>query len=66
MAGIGLCHGSLPCARRKARTTSQDCRHGTSLLDLKAALAPAADREEKDGLRIYALEAALIERSPQY
>src|SRR5215472_1492436 len=40
--------------------------HGTSLLDLNAALPPPADRGEKDGLRIYALEAALIECSPQY
>lgn len=40
--------------------------HGTSLLDLKAALPPPADREEKDGLRIYSLEAALIDCSPQY
>jgi fido (protein-threonine AMPylation protein) len=40
--------------------------HGTSLLDLKAALPPPAVREEKDGLRIYSLEAALIDCSPQY
>src|SRR5215467_7918013 len=40
--------------------------HGTSLLDLKASLPAPADREEKDGLRIYSLEAALIDCSPQY
>ena len=40
--------------------------HGTSLLDLKAELPAPSDREEKDGLRIYSLEAALIECSPQY
>lgn len=40
--------------------------HGTSLLDLNAAIPPAAEREEKDGLRLYSLEAALIECSPQY
>jgi fido (protein-threonine AMPylation protein) len=40
--------------------------HGTSLLDLKAALPTPAVREEKDGLRVYSLEAALIECSPQY
>ncbi len=40
--------------------------HGTSMLDLKAALPPPADREQKDGLRIYSLEAALIDCSPQY
>jgi len=40
--------------------------HGTSLLDLKASLPAPADREERDGLRIYSLEAALIDCSPQY
>ena len=40
--------------------------HGTSLLDIKAAIPPPADRQEKDGLRIYSLEAALVECSPQY
>lgn len=40
--------------------------HGTALLDLKATLPPPAVREEKDGLRLYSLEAALIECSPQY
>ena len=41
-------------------------RHGTSLLDIRAALPAPADREEKDGLRIFSLESALIESSPQY
>src|SRR5579862_9148139 len=40
--------------------------HGTSLLDIKAAIPPPADRQEKDGLRSYSLEAALVECSPQY
>ena len=40
--------------------------HGTSLLDVRAALPPPADREEKKGLRIFSLESALIESSPQY
>jgi fido (protein-threonine AMPylation protein) len=40
--------------------------HGTSLLDVRAALPAPADREEKDGLRIFSLESALIESSPQY
>ena len=40
--------------------------HGTSLFDLQAALPPAADRTEKDGLRLFSLEAALIEASPRY
>jgi fido (protein-threonine AMPylation protein) len=40
--------------------------HDTSLLDIKADLPAPADRQEKDGLRIYSLEAALVECSPQY
>ena len=40
--------------------------HGTSLLDVRAALPAPADREEKDGLRLFSLESALIESSPQY
>ena len=40
--------------------------HGTSLLDVRAALPARADREEKEGLRIFSLESALIETSPQY
>jgi len=40
--------------------------HGTSLLDLHAALPATADRDEKEGLRIFSLESALIECSPQY
>jgi fido (protein-threonine AMPylation protein) len=40
--------------------------HGTALLDLRAALPETADREEKEGLRIFSLESALIECSPQY
>src|SRR6516165_1061703 len=50
----------------KGKNNVTNLPHGTSLLDLKAALPPPADREEKDGLRIYAPEAALIECSPQY
>ncbi len=40
--------------------------HGTSLLDVRASLPHPADREEKEGLRIFALESALIESSPQF
>ncbi len=40
--------------------------HGTSLLDIRAALPEAENLEQKEGLRIYALEAAMIECSPQY
>jgi hypothetical protein len=40
--------------------------HGTSLLDLRAALPAASDRQEKDGLRIFSVESALIARSPHF
>src|SRR5262252_9314344 len=40
--------------------------HGTSLLDIRAALPGPADREENEGLRNFSLESALIECSPQY
>lgn len=40
--------------------------HGTSLLDVRATLPGRDDREEKEGLRIFSLESALIECSPQY
>src|SRR5258707_3752007 len=50
----------------KARNKITTLPHGTSLLDLRAALPATADREEKDGLRSFSLESALIERSPHY
>src|SRR5207249_4694368 len=40
--------------------------HGTSLLDLRAALPVPANREEKEGMRVFSLESALIECSPHY
>lgn len=50
----------------KGRNNVTQLPHGTSLLDLHAALPQPADREEKEGLRIFSLESALIECSPQY
>src|SRR5215813_12357630 len=50
----------------KARNKVTTLPHGTSLLDLRAALPAAGDREEKEGLRIFSVESALIECSPQY
>ncbi len=50
----------------KARNKVTTLPYGTSLLDLRAALPPAADREEKEGLRLFSLESALIDCSPQY
>ena len=50
----------------KARNKVTRLPHGTSLLDLRAALPAKGDREEKDGLRIFPLESALIACSPNY
>jgi fido (protein-threonine AMPylation protein) len=40
--------------------------HGTSLFDLRAALPDAGDRNEKEGLRLFSPESALIACSPSY
>jgi fido (protein-threonine AMPylation protein) len=50
----------------KARNKVTALPHDTSLLDLRAALPAPEDREEKEGLRLFSLESALIECSPQY
>ncbi len=50
----------------KARNKVTKLPHGTSLLDLRAALPAADDREEKEGIRIFSLESALIACSPHY
>lgn len=50
----------------RARNKVTNFPHGTSLLDLRAALPAASDRQEKEGLRIFSLESALIECSPNF
>src|SRR5438128_3246763 len=40
--------------------------HGTSLFELQAPLPDLSDMVEKDGLRLFSLESALIEASPRY
>ena len=50
----------------KARNKVTKLPHGTSLLDLRAALPAADDREEKEGIRIFSLESALITCSPNF
>ena len=40
--------------------------HGTSLLELRLALPPAADRREERALRLFSVEAALVASSPKY
>jgi hypothetical protein len=38
--------------------------HGTSIFDIRLDLPPTADREIKDGVRVYRLAAALLSCSP--
>ena len=49
-----------------ARNKVTKLPHRTSLLDLRAALPAAEDREEKEGLRAFSVESALIACSPNY
>ncbi len=41
-------------------------RHGTSLLDIRAALPATADRQQKESLRVFSIESALIDAAPSY
>ena len=50
----------------KARNKITPLPHGTSLLDVRAALPSPEDRAEKEGLRMISVESALIECAPQY
>ena len=56
----------LPVRSPKGTNSVTKLPHGTSLFDLQAALPPPVDRVEKDGLRLFSLEDALIEVSPRY
>src|SRR6202045_1819405 len=49
-----------------ARNKVNKLPHRTSLLDLRAALPASVDRQEKEGLRIFSAESALIACSPNY
>ncbi len=50
----------------KALNNVADLPHGTSLLDMRAALPTAKDRTEVDGLRLFSLPAALISCAPGF
>ena len=50
----------------RARNKITALPHGTSLLDVRAALPLPADRQQREGLRIFSLESALIECSPNF
>lgn len=50
----------------RARNRATPLPHETSLLDIRAALPTEGQREEKEGLRLFSLPAALIACSPGY
>jgi len=50
----------------QGRNNVTEFPYGTSLLELRAALPGAGDREQKEGLRIFTLEAALIACSAHF
>lgn len=50
----------------KARNKATGLPHGTSLLDLRAALPVPGDREQKHGMRVFSLESALVACSPRF
>ncbi len=50
----------------KGKNNRTNLPYGTSLFELQAALPPVTDRVEKDGLRLFSLEAALLEASPRF
>jgi fido (protein-threonine AMPylation protein) len=50
----------------RARNKATAFPHGTSVLDLRAALPVVGDRQEREGLRIFSVDSALIACSPNY
>jgi len=50
----------------KARNRVTPLPHGTSLFDVRAALPAEGQREEKEGLRLFSVPAALIVCAPGY
>lgn len=50
----------------KGRNHNLELPHGTSLLDVKASLPEKEEQDERDGLRLFALPAALVEAGPAF
>jgi fido (protein-threonine AMPylation protein) len=65
-AGNGTVPRQLAVRSPKGTNSVTKLPHGTSLFDLQAALPRSVDRVERGGLRLYGLEAGLIEASPRY
>ena len=58
--------GQLVVRAPKARNKVTAFPHGTSVLDLRAALPTPANRQEEEGLRIFSIDSSLIACSPKY
>ena len=58
--------GQLLIRASKAGNKIINLPHNTSLLDVRAAIPAAKDTEEKDSLRLFSLEAALIACAPSF
>src|SRR5271156_3073192 len=56
----------LPVRSPKGRNNVTKLPHGTSLFELEAPLPDLSDMAEKDGLRLFSPESALIEASPRF
>jgi hypothetical protein len=50
----------------RARNKITSLPHGTSLFDVRSSLPSLEDREEKEGIRLFSLSAALIASSPGF
>jgi fido (protein-threonine AMPylation protein) len=58
--------GQLVVRAPRARNKVTAFPHGTSVLDLRAALPTLANRQEEEGLRIFSVDSALIACSPNF
>ena len=65
-AGNHAVPAQLLVRARKARNKVTGLPHGTSLFDVRAQMPPRADTEERDGLRLFTLPAALVACSPGF
>lgn len=65
-AGNHAVPGQLVVRSPKARNRATALPYGTSVFDVRAALPSDKDIEEKDGLRLFSLPAALIGSSPAF
>src|SRR5712675_697 len=65
-AGNWMVPRQLAVRSPKGRNNVTKLPHGTSLFELEAPLPDLSDMAQKDGLRLFSLESALIEASPRF